>query len=363
MSPFNQLSIRGKQLPLLAALAVIAVSMLVTACNDAVSSEVTSQITPVKLIQVPDLTANPEDRFIGKVEATHRASLSFQVGGKIETIYVNMGDYVSKGQVIAKLDSKDYELARDAREAEFELAKTHYDRSQTLVKRKLISADAFEQAETSYKAARVALNQAEIELQHTRIIAPFNGLVSLSHAKAHQIVGANQAIFSVIDTNMMDVTFSLPVTYVEQHGMAHLKQSKLTVTMDTHRDSRILASFKEISTRPNTDTNSFSAKVTIKTPPSMNLLTDMTGEVNVPNPTPVRHYRVAETAWINKDSHTGYVWVYNPQTKQVHQTQVNLDAAGNVTSGLERGDLIVQAGGNKLVEGQVVRPWTQEGGI
>ncbi|MDN2481432.1 efflux RND transporter periplasmic adaptor subunit [Vibrio agarivorans] len=363
MSQLTPMSVRWKSLSLPAVLAIAAISGLITGCNDAVSSEAQSQITPVKLIEVPDLSANPEDRFIAKIEATHRASLSFQVGGKIDVIYVKMGDYVSKGQVIARLDNADYQYARDARQAEFELAKTHFERSQTLVKRKLISADAFEQAETNFKAARVALNQAEIELHHTRIVAPFNGLISLSHAKAHQVVGANQSIVSLIDTNSMDVSFSLPVRYVEQYGLSHLKQAPLSVTMDTHRDTRILASFKEISTRPNTDTNSYTAKVTIKTPPSMNLLTDMTGEVNIPSPEPVRHYRIAETAWITKETHTGHVWRFDPKTQMIHNTEVTLDAAGNVTAGLKRGDFIVQAGGNKLVEGQVVRPWTKEGGI
>ncbi|MDR9828772.1 efflux RND transporter periplasmic adaptor subunit [Vibrio sp. FNV 38] len=342
---------------------VVSTTFLLSGCDDAVSNEVHNSVTPVKLIEVPDLSANPEDRFIAKIEATQRAALSFQVGGRVDSIAVKMGDQVVKGQVIARLDDTDYKLAFDARQAEFDLAKTQYERLKQLVERNLVSTDVFEQSETQYKATRVALNKAEIELHHTRIIAPFSGLISLTHVKAHQVVGANQEILSLIDTNRMDVSFSLPVSYVEQNGMTHLRRDNLSVTMDTHRDTRILATFKEISTRPNADTNSYTAKVTIKTPPSMNLLTDMTGEVNIPSPKPVRHYRIAETAWISKNTHTGHVWLYNTSTQMVHQTEVIMDSVGNVTSGLKQGDLIVQAGGNRLVEGQVVRPWSQEGGI
>lgn len=363
MSLLTRLSNHRGVLQLASLLAISASAALLAGCDDAVSSEVQSTTTPVKLIEVPDLSANIEDRFVAKIEATNRAVLSFQVGGQIEAINVKMGDYVTQGQEIARIDSTDYQLAFDAREAEYELAKTHFERSSTLVKRKLISADAFEQAETSYKAAKIALNQAEIELQHTRILAPFDGLISLSHAKAHQIVGANQAVFSILDTHQMDVKFSLPVSYVEQHGFDHLSSSDLTVTMDTHRHTRIDASFKEISTRPNTDTNTYTARVTFNTPKGMNLLTDMTGEVNVPTPDPVRHYRIAETAWISKDTHTGQVWRFDPATNTVHQTEVEMDAAGNVVAGLSRGDLIVQAGIDILEEGQLVRPWSQEGGI
>ncbi|MGL6258752.1 efflux RND transporter periplasmic adaptor subunit [Vibrio sp. WXL210] len=363
MSQPNAFSNWWKNKPVEALLGVTLLAALLSGCDNAVSSEVHNPITPVKLIEVPDLSTTPEDRFVAKIEATDRALLSFLVGGRIEAVHVNMGDYVVKGQEIARLESSDYQFAHDARAAEYQLAKTQYERSKTLVERKLVSADAFEQAETAYKAARIALNKASIELDQTRIVAPFTGLISMSHVKPHQIVGANQAILTLLDTNQMDVKFSLPVTYVERHGFDHLSMAELSVTMDTHRDTRIVASFKEISTRPDADTNSYTARVTIKTPPSMNLLTDMTGEVNVPSPEPVRHYQIAETAWVSKDAHAGLVWRFDPLTRTIQQVEVTMDAAGNVVSGLSQGDLIVQAGTHKLVEGQTVRPWTQEGGI
>ncbi|MGD8122645.1 biotin/lipoyl-binding protein [Vibrio sp. TRT 2004] len=80
------------------------------------------RIRVIKLVEIPDLQNSRYDRFIANIDATDRASMSFQVSGEVEVVDVRMGSVVKKGQLLAWLDPTDYQLAYDAKNAEYDLA-------------------------------------------------------------------------------------------------------------------------------------------------------------------------------------------------------------------------------------------------
>ncbi|WP_260260174.1 efflux RND transporter periplasmic adaptor subunit [Vibrio intestinalis] len=349
--------------PLATLFSMGAISLFLSGCNQANSEETAPIVKPVKLMQVPDNAQHQYDSFIAKIDATERAGLSFQVAGEIEHIFVKMGSQVSKGQTLAKLDPTDYQLALDAKQAEFDLANTAYQRAKTLFGKKLISTDDFDQRETEYKAAKSALEQAKTDLTYTHIVAPFDGVISISFSEEHQVVGANQPVFNLINNKVMDVVFTIPVTYVESHGLQHVSQSSLSVKMDSHKQIQIPATFKEISTKPDADTNSYRASVTIERPQSLNLLSGMTGQVQLLKQQGAQGIVLSDSAWVSKSDSTGTIFRYDSQSKIINAVTVGLDNSGKVVSGLNAGDWVVEAGVEQLVSGQQVKAWVKEGGI
>lgn len=356
----NSPSLFSSQLKLTA---VIALSFLMIGCNQANSEPQTNIIKPVKLITVPDLSSQRMDSFLAKIDATERAELSFQVAGEIESVPVRMGEIVEKGQVLAQLDPTDYQIALDAKQAQFDLAKTRFDRAEKLYRKKLISTDSFDQTETSYQAALVSLEQAKTDLSYTTISAPFDGVVSLDFSKAHELVAPKQVVLNLINNVKMDVTFSIPVKYVEKNGLSAIKKTQLFVRMDSHLTHLIPANFKEISTQADQDTNSYTAVVSITKPEGINLLSGMTGQVQVVNSERSSGFKIMDSAWITKTSDKGTLWLFDSESKQVEKTQVMLDDEGYVLDGLKQGDLIVVAGVSDISEGQQVKVWQREGGI
>lgn len=355
-------SIKGiKQLAQLGAIGLLLLS--VTGCNKA-NSEITDPVVkPVKLIEVPNANADQYDSFIANIDATERASLSFQVSGEIQSIEVKMGTVVKKGEVLASLDPTDYQFAYEARLAEFNLAKTAYQRAEQLHNKKLISVDTFDQSYTTYKAAEAALEQAKTDLDYTQIIAPFDGVISLTLSKQNQVVAASQPIMNIIDNSVMDVVLTIPVSYAEQYGLNHIANSSFDVVMDSHRDVVIPAAFKEISTQPDTDTNSYSASLTFERPKKINLLPGMTAQVHLLKHANSQTITLADTAWVSKIDKQGELYRFDQETKIINKIQVELDENGNVIAGLNQGDLIVEAGVENLLPGQQVKAWTKEGGI
>ncbi|WP_281515948.1 multidrug efflux RND transporter periplasmic adaptor subunit VmeT, partial [Vibrio parahaemolyticus] len=320
-------------------------------------------IKPVKLLAVKDLTVDDSDAFLARIDATYRAQLSFQVGGEVEKLLVRMGQGVEKGEVLATLDPKDLQLALDAAQAQYALAKTQWERARSLYSKKLISTDSYDQKETQYKAALASFEQAKTDLSYTKIQAPFDGVVSYTYVKPYQVVGEKQEILNLIDNTTLDVSFTLPVSYAESVSLSALKNAEMWVTMDSEPSKRIPGKFKEISTQPNIDTNSYEAIVTITRPTDRNLLTGMTGQVHIAKQNKSNAITLPTSAWVNKQESQGEVWVMDSSTQQVSKVTLSLNESGAIESGLDNNDYVVIAGVERLVEGQVVKTWIREEGI
>ncbi len=348
---------------LIGAVVTLSLSTLLTGCNKAISEPAEPLIKPVKLLAVKDLTVDDSDAFLARIDATYRAQLSFQVGGEVETLLVRMGQGVEKGEVLATLDPKDLQLALDAAQAQYALAKTQWERAKSLYSKKLISTDSYDQKETQYKAALASFEQAKTDLSYTKIQAPFDGVVSYTYVKPYQVVGEKQEILNLIDNTTLDVSFTLPVSYAESVSLSALKNAEMWVTMDSEPSKRIPGKFKEISTQPNIDTNSYEAIVTITRPTDRNLLTGMTGQVHIAKQNKSNAMTLPTSAWVNKQESQGEVWVMDSSTQQVNKVTLSLNESGAIESGLDNNDYVVIAGVERLVEGQVVKAWIREEGI
>lgn len=348
---------------LIGAVVTLSLSMLLTGCNKAISEPAEPLIKPVKLLAVKDLTVDDSDAFLAHIDATYRAQLSFQVGGEVEKLLVRMGQGVEKGEVLATLDPKDLQLALDAAQAQYALAKTQWERAKSLYSKKLISTDSYDQKETQYKAALASFEQAKTDLSYTKIQAPFDGVVSYTYVKPYQVVGEKQEILNLIDNTTLDVSFTLPVSYAESVSLSALKNAEMWVTMDSEPSKRIPGKFKEISTQPNIDTNSYEAIVTITRPTDRNLLTGMTGQVHIAKQNKSNAMTLPTSAWVNKQESQGEVWVMDSSTQQVNKVTLSLNESGAIESGLDNNDYVVIAGVERLVEGQVVKAWIREEGI
>lgn len=348
---------------LIGAVVTLSLSTLLTGCNKAISEPAEPLIKPVKLLAVKDLTVDDSDAFLARIDATYRAQLSFQVGGEVEKLLVRMGQGVEKGEVLATLDPKDLQLALDAAQAQYALAKTQWERAKSLYSKKLISTDSYDQKETQYKAALASFERAKTDLSYTKIQAPFDGVVSYTYVKPYQVVGEKQEILNLIDNTTLDVSFTLPVSYAESVSLSALKNAEMWVTMDSEPSKRIPGKFKEISTQPNIDTNSYEAIVTITRPTDRNLLTGMTGQVHIAKQNKSNAMTLPTSAWVNKQESQGEVWVMDSSTQQVNKVTLSLNESGAIESGLDNNDYVVIAGVERLVEGQVVKAWIREEGI
>jgi len=98
-----------------------------TACEKEV--EIVEMVRAIKTITVKEQTTQQVVKFSGLVAAVDSSGLSFEVGGNVETVHVDIGDRVKKGKVLAVLDPEPYELEVKAINAELVKARGEVDKS------------------------------------------------------------------------------------------------------------------------------------------------------------------------------------------------------------------------------------------
>src|SRR4030042_1698216 len=115
--------------------------------------------------------------------------LSPLVPGHISEILVDEGNSARKGDVLAVLDDRDYKQALEKAQASFEQTRFNYGRYEKLYNSRSISKMQFEGYEVVYKTAKADLEMAKLNLEHTKIIAPFDGIIAKRYAQHGSFVG------------------------------------------------------------------------------------------------------------------------------------------------------------------------------
>jgi RND family efflux transporter MFP subunit len=162
----------------------------------------------------------------GYVVARRKAAVASKGTGQLVYLGVQEGDTVRKGQVIARLEDKDVSATLDrAREnfhmaeADLKDARQSLDRQKALLEKQLVAQADFDAAEARYKrvvasieSARAAVKEAEVAVEYTRIVAPFDGTVLSKNADVGEIVAplagaasSRAAVVTIADMNSLEV--------------------------------------------------------------------------------------------------------------------------------------------------------------
>ncbi|MDX2421352.1 MAG: efflux RND transporter periplasmic adaptor subunit [Amphritea sp.] len=331
-------------------------------------------IRPAKIFQVTNPTSSDIRSFPAEVEANADSKLAFRVSGQISEVLVRPGYEVKQGQVLARLDPTDYKLTLDDRQARYELAHSQFERSKTMLSRKLISQSDYDKASAELKVALASYNVAKKELDYTYLRAPFSGTVARVDVDKHENIQAKQTILVLQTSDQIDITIQVPEN-IASRAKTHTGYQP-SVVFDTHPDQSFLVTVKEWDTQADPSTLTYKVVFSMPTPESFTVLPGMAASVKVDLSKvtdlsstrlmlPVGAVFVAEGAPLS-DS-TRYIWKFDPDTQQVHQATVTV---GEITqegivieSGIKPGDQVVAVGVNFLSEGQKVRPWNREGGL
>jgi RND family efflux transporter MFP subunit len=162
----------------------------------------------------------------GYVVARRKAAVASKGTGRLVFLGVEEGDKVTKGQVIARLEDADVVAARERErqnlrlaEADLYDAKKNLERMRVLLEREMIAQVEYDVAQARYKrvtatieAAKFALREAEVAVENTRIIAPFNGTVLKKNADVGEIVAplagaasSKAAVVTIADMASLEV--------------------------------------------------------------------------------------------------------------------------------------------------------------
>jgi len=146
----------------------------------------------------------------GVVEAVHQATMSAQVPGRVIKINYDVDDFVEKGAILLRFRDTEQRASFDGALANFEQAESEFRRVEDLVEKKLLSQSALDKAEAHLKATRARRDQAKENLQHTRVRAPYSGIVVKRHIEVGETARIGRKLFTGISLEQLRVTVNVP---------------------------------------------------------------------------------------------------------------------------------------------------------
>ena len=149
------------------------------------------------------------------IKTRQNLTLYPEFGGKLNRIYVQEGQAVKKGTLLAKIDDAGLQEQLDQMKLQLHLAQTTYERTQRLWNQKIGSEMMFLEAKTRYEAQKKQLDQMKRQLAKTRVYAPFNGTIDqvFSNQGANVAPGVTP-ILRIVNLNSMYVEADIPENYL-----------------------------------------------------------------------------------------------------------------------------------------------------
>jgi RND family efflux transporter MFP subunit len=161
-------------------------------------------------------------------EAVRQSTVAAQIAGRIVELGFDVGDYVKKGEVIARIDERAATQAVAASEAQVREAqaalgnaRAAYERSKQLLAERFISQAALDKAEADYKVAQARLTamlagagQAATERSFTTIVAPYSGVVSARHVELGEMAAPGKPLMTGFDPATLRVVANVPEAQV-----------------------------------------------------------------------------------------------------------------------------------------------------
>lgn len=366
-----------RSLTIIGFLSLIAVSLLMIGCTAEPSDLAPSIDTPrpAKIVVVGSPSASAR-AYPGRVQAAQRVSLAFRVGGPIVEMKAGKGQRVEAGDVLARIDRRDYEVQVKNLEAQLAAVRAQqlqateeYRRVRGLYEHDNASRADFDRAraalevgEAQAEATEQALKAANLSLADTVLVAPYAGIVADRLVETHQTVSPGQSVVRFQDYGGMEVIIDVPEREVSELTARQAKQ--ILVRFDAVSGAQEFpAQVKEFATETDPQTRTFPVTLQLEEQPKGDLLPGMSASVRwiSDNGHAQKATMVVPLAAVATDeSDASYVWRLDPSTMRVSRTNVStgqLSTAGlEILSGLEPSNQILAAGVHFVTEGQVVRP-------
>ena len=214
-------------------LSILLIMLTLQACGEVVADETQA---PSQYLQassehlVLQDSYQVENKFVGKVIAKQDANLGFEFAGIINTLHVIEGQQVKKGQLLAELNTQllliertQLEAQLQQAQAEFDLIEANLTRLSSLSKRGFTSEQNIDELSSqkrvitaNIRSTLSALEASQYRIDKSKLLAPFDGIVSRRDIAQGEVVAAGSTAFRLLKTGASAVTVGVPASFISQ---------------------------------------------------------------------------------------------------------------------------------------------------
>ena len=278
---------------LMLALATLVATMVGCSSQREIAGAAPEIVSNVALLSVQAADVPDMVEAVGTLRAAQTSQLASQMMGNIVEIRVHEGDRIQRGQVLAVLDESQPRAALDrataadlasqqgitAADSDLALAEATFKRYQTLYDKKSVSPQEFDEVKARYQGAqarrdmaragqsqaKAAVQQAHTALGYTRILAPFDGIVTEKKADVGMLASPGMAIFTVEDLHRYRLEATINETDLRYVRMGE----QIAVVIDSVGDKEFKGRVVEIVPAADSASRSFLVKIEMPSDPAL----------------------------------------------------------------------------------------------
>jgi RND family efflux transporter MFP subunit len=344
--------------------ALLTLSLALTACHSNLDEgPSTPEVRPVNYLVVETSAEERTRSFPALVSAEDLRELSFPGGGIVESLSVDKAQRVTEGQELARLDARDYQARLESAQARANNAQQEFERAKMLFEQDAISKAVLEQRQAGADVARAELDSAQKALDETRLLAPFDGIISTVTITASQNLAPGTPAIRIFSIDRMTATAALPSSFV-----AHARKGVSTAAslfLDAAPERPLEASFKEAELEADETMQSYAVTFRFTPPGDLVVLPGMnaTLQLSMTARDGADQVRLPIGAVVS-ESGVNYVWKVDRSSEPYQAKRVAVTIGKGigetvpVVEGVTGGDHIITAGLSQMVEGLPVRLWS-----
>lgn len=361
-------------------LQVLACACVLLSCGGE-STDIEQEIVRgLKAFRVTQSANSERRRYPSVVQPAQETRLSFEISGKLKDIRLEVGQRVEKAQVLAEIDPASLELkaqsaqaSLDDAQAQFKNARADFERKQQLLEKQYVTQAQFDDAQNTLNSARAQLERAQKQLDlakqdfsKSKLLAPFQGVVSSIEAKDFAQVSPGDTVIGMYSEGAYEVSFSVPAIIINSLTVG----DSALVTFSDLPGETVNGRIKELGARAS-QVSAFPVVVALdQTPDGLHAGIAADVELTIALQHAAEGFLVpmasidfsnSEEANVRDHRSVGHadLYVYQADSETVNRRSVSIvGIRGNmviIDQGLQEGDIVAVAGISYLRDGQRVK--------
>ncbi len=266
---------------------VIAVALLLIACSKEQPKKV--EIRPVRVTLVQHALRGDTISLTGQIQAKDQINLAFRIGGRLQEGNVTVGDPVTPGQIVARIEPQDFQNALRSAEADLASAQAVLanvqateGRQSELLSKGFATRVQYDQAEQGLKTAQAQVESAQAKLQNARdslayadLKSDVAGSVTAKGAEPGEVVAAGRMILQAARQGGRDAVFNVPSQLIRQSP----KNPEVTVALSDDPTIVAIGHVREVAPQADAATGTYVVKVALDNPPDAHHVPTPLGDI------------------------------------------------------------------------------------
>lgn len=277
---------------------------------------------------------------VGSVISNQETQILSQAAGEITDLKFDLGDFKTKGSLLAQVDNKVKNLALETAELNYAKLKEDYTKYKKLYEGNAASETQYRDTKFAAENARIQVDQAKQQLEYTRITAPFSGYITTKAIEKGTYVNVANPVATIVDISKLKISLSVS----ESDAYALKTGKKVDVSTSQYPEAKYKGTISYIS--PKSDkSHSYPIEISIENISKYPLKagTFVTVDIDLKNPTiPLLIPREALVGSLD----VAQVYVYENGIANLRKITIGHDYNNylEVLDGLKENELVITNG-------------------